>query len=182
MGTSNFYYKNARALYPLFTGMDEDEAEMFDYTEEVQNIAEHIDELFSLDIVENERMDDDRNFPSRSLGRKTIGKYFGDVSVGVRITIIIRAGYYEGACLDYEIDFMDVDTYDSVDAVQNWFEYNVSDMNAGMCAIQERNARKWLSDQADKMADDIEAVFAKIATPYRLVGRASNGETFYEKA
>jgi len=28
----------------------------------------------------------------------------------------------------------------------------------------------------------MEEAFAKIATPHKLIGRASNGETFYEKA
>lgn len=182
MGTSNFYYRNAKALYPLFTGMDEDEAKMFDYVEESQSIAEHIDELFNLDIVEFERHDDDRNFPARSLGRKTIGKYFGDISVGIEVTIILRAGYYEGACLDYEFRYMDVDVYNSVDEVTAWYDYTDTEMNAGMCAIQERNARKWLEEQKDKLTEEIESVFAKITTPYRCIGRASNGETFYEKA
>jgi hypothetical protein len=181
MGTSNFYYRNARALYPLFIGMDEDEAEMFDYDDQVQNIAEHIDELFNLDAVENRVHEMDRNFPSRSLGHKRVSKMFGDVEVDVKITVIIRAGYYEGACLDYEIEYGDSDYYDYIDDIRDWHKYGISDMNAGMCAIQERNARKWLSDQADKMTDEIEAVFAKITTPYRCISRASNGETFYEK-
>jgi hypothetical protein len=179
MGTSNFYYKNARALYPLFTGMDEDEAAMFDYSEECQNIAEHIDELVGMDSVDNDIIHG-TSFQSRSLGHKSYSKSFGDVDIEVRIIAIITSGYYEGACLDWIMEVYQ-DGH-QVDEIGEWKDYTYTDMSAGLCKIQEGNASKWAARMTDKLSDEIEEAFAKIATPYKLIGRASNGETFYQKA
>jgi hypothetical protein len=179
MGASNFSYRNARALYPLFTGMDEDEAEMFDYSDACQDIAEHLDELIGMDSVDNMPIGNHRSYSQRKLGHKSYSKSFGDVDIEVRIVAIITAGYYEGACLDWDIELYQ----DGVETceIEDWKRYTYTDMSAGLCRIQEGNASKWVSKMTDKLTDEMEQAFAKIATPYRLIGRASNGETFYEK-
>jgi hypothetical protein len=182
MGASNFYFKNARALYPLFTDIPEDEQDLFDYTEEGYNIAEYLDELVSLDSVEFEYIGDNRSYPETSLGHKQLSYTFGDFTLYVKIQPVMRAGYYEGACLDYNIiKYRDNNGYefDSIEDISVDSYY--SDMNAGLCAIAQVRAQRMARILTDKLTDSMEEAFAKIATPYKLIGRASNGETFYEK-
>jgi hypothetical protein len=182
MGASNFYFKNARALYPLFTDIPEDEQDMFDYSEEGQNIAEWIDELVGLDSVEFESLGHDRSYPERSLGYKQLSYTFGDFTLYVEIQPVMRAGYYEGACLDYNIKYSDDFGYEFEDIESISVDSYYSDMNEGLCAIARGKAQRMASVLTDKLTDSMEEAFAKIATPHKLIGRASNGETFYEKA
>jgi hypothetical protein len=181
MGASNFYYKNAKRLYPLFTDLSDDESEWFDYSEECQNLAEHIDEIVSLDRVDNEDYGNDRNYEAKRLGHKSISREFGDVSIEVSIIVLIRIGYYEGACLDYEIEVFENGSEQDLDGIGNWYGYGTSRMSAGLCAIQEQNATKWAQKQVDVLSNELEEAFSKITQPYELIGRASNGETFYKK-
>lgn len=184
MGASNFYYKNANRLYPVFTDMDDAEREWFDYSEECLNLAEYIDDEIVFDSIENEPRGYERNYPERLLGYKDVSKTFGDVTVEVRLSVIIRAGYYDGACLDYEFYYFadSIDSESIDDVASDWYEYTDTRMNAGMCAIQQRNAEKWLSKAEAMLTDQIESAFAKVTTPYDRIGTASNGETFYKKS
>ena len=179
MGASNFYFKNARALYPLFTDIQD---EHFDYSEEGQNIAEWIDELVGLDSVEFERIGHNDSYPERSLGYKQLSYTFGDFTLYVEIQPVMRAGYYEGDCLDYNIKYSDDFGYEFEDIESISVDSYYSDMNAGLCAIARGKAQRMASVLTDKLTDSMEEAFARIATPHKLIGRASNGETFYEKA
>lgn len=184
MGTSNFYTKNAGRLYPLFTDLTEDEHAFFDYEEESQFVAEQVSNLLDNDNeIINDYVGNDRNFPERLLIEFKESKVFGDVEIEVNAKVILRAGYYEGANLDYYIEFQDQNNYhnfeDSYDIVIN--HYN-SDMNAGLCSIQTKLARDWAANTREEIENRLEEVFTKITDPYVMVARASNGETFYRKA
>jgi hypothetical protein len=184
MGTSNFYTKNAFRLYPLFTDLTEEESMFFDYKEESQFVAEQVSSLLDNDNnIVNESFGYDRSFPERLLVEFTESKMFGDVEIEVNAKVILRAGYYEGANLDYYVEFQDQNNYDnfedSDDIVIN--HYN-SDMNAGLCSIQTKLARDWAENTSEKIENRLEEVFTKITDPYVMVARASNGETLYRKA
>lgn len=180
MGTSNFYTKNASKLYPLFTDMEEDEREFFDYDRQCEDVAEFIDESnnkYDSSGIVNETNGYDRNFPERELLTLSHSKWFGDVEIEVNLKVIVRAGYYDGANLDYQVscDNFEDASYIVIDS------YN-SDMNAGMCKIQTNNAIAWAEQTQAEMEEYIEAIFAKVTEPYVMIARASNGETFYKKA
>lgn len=175
MGASNFYYKNAGALYPLF--MDRYEDDYFDYQEECQNIAEWIDEKIDAYAVLNEPDSNFNNriYPTRVLATKWYRENFGEVTIEIKLSVVVHAGYYEGACLDYYTemyqDGMELDTYN-----------DISQHNSGhMTMKQLSSARKWAEKTDDEISELCEKVFSEITQPYRKIGTASNGETFYEK-
>lgn len=106
---------------------------------------------------------------------------FGDVEVAVEVHCFARSGYYQGACLDYEVRVNVEDcAVDIEDIKQRFFDCN-SQMNEGMLTIQAKNAEKWASKAEAELANIVEAVFAKCSTQYTKVATFSNGETIYQK-
>ncbi len=180
MGTSNFNYNGVSKLYPVLMELDEhSDTEM--EVEAIAGALEHYLEEFSADV-------EYKYSGSRSghyvLGEITRQRDFGDVCLEVRAQILLNLGYYEGACLDLSIEFYDgsYDWIDDVDYIEDWKDCNLSEMNAGLCKIQEANSRKYATAQTEALSEVIEQAFSKITTPYQMIGRASNGETFYQKA
>ena len=55
-------------------------------------------------------------------------------------------------------------------------------MNKGLQVLQNRNATKWAEKTKTELIELIEEVFTKVSQPLNVLGTASNGETFYEKA
>ena len=184
MGTSNFYTKNADRLYPLFTGLTEEESMFFDYKEESQFVAEQVSSLLDNDnFIINERLSEGRNFSEHLLVEFKESKIFGDVEIEVNAKVILRAGYYEGANLDYYVEFQDQNNYDNFeDSDDIVIDHYNSDMNAGLCSIQTKLARDWAESTREEIENRLEEVFTKITESYVMVARASNGEIFYRKA
>ena len=205
MGTSNFYYRNASKVFAIGLDyeqpiLDEDgnetdemesvSCETWEYDEQRDYIFELLKEFHGkngFDVFQNERRSqlDNSNFSAGYIATISKQKYFGDVNCDVEINCFYRCGYYEGACLDWEIvaDFEGI-TYDKRDVdVLDIFAESVytRTMNAGMLKIQGTNAQKWFDKTINEMINIVEDCFTKGSTTFQRVATFSNGETIYEK-
>jgi hypothetical protein len=195
MGASNFHYVNASRCFSICEsyempvldddGNETDETETFypdsdDFDCEIDNIKSILKEAGeSFWGVETRSREELRSYPTTFIGTIYRQKSFGDIEVGIEVHCFARSGYYQGACLDYEVQ-LKIDGYE-VDDVEEHFKTANSSMNEGMLTIQAKNAEKWASKAEAELANVAEAVFAKCSTQYTKVATFSNGETIYQK-
>lgn len=193
MGTSNFYYKNTSKVFVVCENYENEDGEIvapesFEIDMEFENIIKQLKEnkgefnFYKYDKLQSEH--ELRSFPSTYLGTLYKSKKFGDIDCEIEINIFVRSGYYEAACLDWEIKITihcETFTFDEVNDISVYFpDYN-SNMNKGMLTIQGKNCVKWLKKTKEKLVDSVEKIFENCSSTYNLVGRFSNGETIYEK-
>lgn len=128
--------------------------------------------------------DNDRNFHGRSMGYLGKEKLYGDVRIEVRIQLMLRSGYYEGANLDYNDAEIRIDGYDAGDIsdVSEGFDYASSNLNAGLRKILAAKAAKWAEASLEEIVQEAERLFTELTTPLVVTARFSNGETWYQKA
>ena len=145
-----------------------------------ETAQEEIKELKNIWYKEESGSDNDRNYCATDLFSFNTSKMFGDIEVEVSIIGQIVSAYYEGASLDFAVEFND-EEYTNDEPDFEWlFEYQ-SDMNKGLQVLQNRNAIKWAEKAKTELIELIEEVFTKVSQPLNVLGTASNGETFYEK-
>lgn len=124
--------------------------------------------------------DNDRNYCATDLFSFNTSKMFGDIEISVKVIGQIVSAYYEGASLDFAVEFND-EEYTNDEPDFEWlFEYN-SNINKGLQVLQNRNAIKWAEKAKTELIELIEEVFTQVSQPLNVIGTASNGETFYEK-
>ena len=104
---------------------------------------------------------------------------FGDIEIEVKIIGQIVSAYYEGASLDFVIEF-NGEEYNNNEPNFYW-DFDNSDMNRGLQVLQDRNATKWAEKKATELKELIEEVFTKVSEPLNVVASFSNGETIYQK-
>lgn len=125
--------------------------------------------------------DNDRNYCATNLFSFNTSKMFGDIEVEVSIIGQIVSAYYEGASLDFAVEF-NSEEYTNDEPDFEWlFEYQ-SEMNKGLQVLQNRNAIKWAEKTKTELIELIEEVFTKVSQPLNVVASFSNGETIYAKA
>jgi hypothetical protein len=203
MSTGNFYYKNASKVFAIGLSyeqpiLDEDGNETdenesvscdeFQYQEQIANVQYHMEEnkgKFSYSDYEQKSQSDNRNFSARFVGSLSASKYFGDVNIDIQINAFSRSGYYEGACLDWELCVnVDSTSYEDVDEIEYDFENGYvrsNNMNEGMLKIQAKNAQKWANKVKAELIEAVEKAFEKSSTCFVRVATFSNGETIYQK-
>ena len=152
-----------------------------DFKEYLKETAqEEVKELKNIWYKEESGSDNDRNYCATDLFSFNTSKMFGDIEISVKVIGQIVSAYYEGASLDFAVEFND-EEYTNDEPDFEWlFEYQ-SDMNKGMQVLQNRNAVKWAEKTKTELIELIEEVFTKVSQPLNVLGTASNGETFYEK-
>ena len=152
-----------------------------DFKEYLRETAEEeIKELKNIWYKEENGSDNDRNYCATDLFSFNTSKMFGDIEISVKVIGQIVSAYYEGASLDFAVEFND-EEYTNDEPDFEWlFEYQ-SDMNKGLQVLQNRNAIKWAEKTKTELIELIEEVFTKVSQPLNVLGTASNGETFYEK-
>ena len=145
-----------------------------------ETAKEEIKELKNIWYKEENGSDNDRNYCATDLFSFNTSKMFGDIEISVKVIGQIVSAYYEGASLDFAVEFND-EEYTNDEPDFEWlFEYQ-SDMNKGLQVLQNRNAIKWAEKTKTELIELIEEVFTKVSQPLNVLGTASNGETFYEK-
>ena len=152
-----------------------------DFKEHLKETAqEEIKELKNIWYKEENGSDNDRNYCATDLFSFNTSKMFGDIEVEVSIIGQIVSAYYEGASLDFAVEFND-EEYTNDEPDFEWlFEYQ-SDMNKGLQVLQNRNAIKWAEKTKTELIELIEEVFTKVSQPLNVVASFSNGETIYAK-
>jgi ASC-1-like (ASCH) protein len=125
--------------------------------------------------------DNDRNYCATDLFSIRSSKMYGDIEISVKVIGQIVSAYYEGASLDFSVEFND-EEYTNDEPDFEWlFEYQ-SEMNKGLQVLQNRKATIWAEKETEKMKNLIEEIFTEVSQPLNVIGTASNGETFYAKA
>lgn len=152
-----------------------------DFKEYLKETAqEEVKELKNIWYKEESGSDNDRNYCATDLFSFNTSKMFGDIEISVKVIGQIVSAYYEGASLDFTVEFND-EEYTNDEPDFEWlFEYQ-SEMNKGLQVLQNRNAIKWAEKTKTELIELIEEVFTKVSQPLNVLGTASNGETFYEK-
>lgn len=164
MGTNNFLNKNASNIFACEL---QDE---FSYEDLKEILTEEIDAVFNIEFDKEQSQDDERNFP---------GVYLGDINhdyrdCTLRLKPIIRAGYYDGCNLDYDIEFMCGQDYcDSLNDLKIDLEYFGKPTKAII-----NNFKK----QLPLMIKKLEKVFATNSTPLNKIGGFSDGTAIYKES
>ena len=127
--------------------------------------------------LEEEGSDNDRNYCATNLFSYSISKMFGDIEIEVKIIGQIVSAYYEGASLDFVVEFNGEEN----EELDFYWDFDNSDMNRGLQVLQNRNAVKWAEKTKTELIKLIEEVFTKVSEPLNVVASFSNGETIYQK-
>lgn len=195
MGASNFYNKNASNVYAVLmdyedvvfdeNGNETEETQMvqcesWDYEDLVDYVNELMDEQKLFKVSDRVEFGNNRNYEGTAIKSFVSYKTFGNVEVEVLLTAVIRSGYYEGANLDWELNYYAGSGYD--DILDLTYEFESQNDNQGMAKIQCRNAEKWATKEGERMVEALEDIFTQISNPLQVVARFSNGETIYAKA
>ena len=128
--------------------------------------------------LEEEGSDNDRNYCATNLFSYSTSKMFGDIEIEVKIIGQIVSAYYEGASLDFVVEFNGEEN----EEVEFYWDFDNSDMNRGLQVLQNKNAIKWAEKTKTELIELIEEVFTKVSEPLNVVASFSNGETIYQKA
>ena len=127
--------------------------------------------------LEEEGSDNDRNYCATNLFSYSTSKMFGDIEIEVSIIGQIVSAYYEGASLDFVVEFNGEEN----EELDFYWDFDNSDMNKGLQVLQNRNAIKWAEKTKTELIELIEEVFTKVSMPLNVVASFSNGETIYQK-
>lgn len=184
MGTANFYNQNASKYFVIEdkTGEDEENDYEFIFDETIEMVKDLLDTSAS----ENKRyfdsdkadIDRNRNFDSTSLGSYIDEFDYCNSNIKIKILPIIRCGYYSGANLDFEKEFViDSDTYTELSEVLD----HIREYGSNVFKLNLSNFEKKASELEKSMINEVEKQFEKITEPYVCIGRFSNGEALYEK-
>jgi hypothetical protein len=194
MGASNFYNRNANNVYAVLMDyedvvFDEDgneteetqmvQCESWDYDNLIDYVTELMDEQKLFKAVDRVEFYNNRNYEATGIKSLASYKTFGNVEVEVLLTAVIRSGYYEGANLDWELNYYAGSGYD--DILDLTYEFESQNENQGMAKIQKRNAEKWATKIGEQMVEELERIFTQVSKPLEVVARFSNGETFYKE-
>ena len=153
-----------------------------DFKEYLRETAqEEAKELKTIWYKEESGSDNDRNYCATNLFSYFTSKMFGDIEIEVRIIGQIVSAYYEGASLDFVVEFNGEEYINDKPDFEWLFEYQ-SEMNKGLQVLQNKNAVKWAEKTKTELIELIEEVFTKVSEPLNVVASFSNGETIYQKA
>ena len=128
--------------------------------------------------LEESGSDNDRNYCATNLFSYSISKMFGDIEIEVKIIGQIVSAYYEGASLDFVVEFNGEEN----EELDFYWDFDNSDMNRGLQVLQNKNVIKWAEKTKTELIELIEEVFTKVSQPLNVVASFSNGETIYQKA
>ena len=127
--------------------------------------------------LEEDGSHNDRNYCATNLFSYSTSKMFGDIEIEVRIIGQIVSAYYEGASLDFVVEFNGEEN----EELDFYWDFDNSDMNRGLQVLQNKNAIKWAEKTKTELIELIEEVFTKVSEPLNVVASFSNGETIYQK-
>lgn len=214
MGTGNFYVKNASKVYAVLMNYEtevlDDEGEVavdengdtimeyrspdeWDVDCELDYIKERIEDTlkddFMVSLYEGQKYKDvGISFSSIYLAQ--IEKYYHVEECGFDVYFLLTAfltnGYYEGACLDWEIetylenyciDYQDLSDIGS--SVNDYAERYLEEDSVNVTDVSIK-IQNWLTENINKAITDLEKVYAEVSTPMQVFASFSNGETMYK--
>ena len=170
--------------------------EIDEFKEYVREQAENKVKSLPYEYRFEDECGNERNYTSFELFSFRTSKSYGDISVDIKIVGQLVGAYYEDASLNFEVyidnggEWVALEngyyTTTEADILEDLFapnyEHYYSDMNRGLRRILMNKAVKWAEKEVETLKNLIEEVFTQVSQPLNVIGTASNGETFYEKA
>ena len=195
MGTPNFANpENASCVYVV--GFD-DKGDCVDEDFYYDNLAEFInylmDELIEKEKDKNlsyyhcwydEKWDGNRNYSGRYIGELDYNFFYLGIDITITVKLKVINGYYEGANLDYEIEYSDESQYyeDYIKLVKSVKEYPEDyGLNNGLVAIHAWRLENKLDEVRDKLTSMVESIYKRASQPYYKSAQFSNGEAIYSR-
>jgi len=202
MGTCNFYKVNAKHTYAVLMNREEpiidDEGNETDEMEsvpaedwDVENLKECIIEKVKASkkgelydhthYIQSEH--DNRNFSATAICGIYQSKYWKNAHARVQVNMFYRCGYYEGACLDWEmhIELCDNGQGENTEVDPQDLVY-WSDCSEKMAEYLAPKVQKWIEKQVEALTNEAERIFSEVADhTLNKVATFSNGEAVYEK-
>ena len=184
MGTANFCLKNARGYYVTEREIDDLYLEGFETLcgwSDISRCKKYEDYFGSYPGLYIMEKDFSFVLPGGSIAELTA-------------KIVYRAGYYEAANIDWEIsagpyvgkysDYSDGEDFSREIAAELLEQcYNFDGWNKGFCAIMRPRFVNDIQKAVETVISECEQICAAVCDDkYICIGRASNGEAFYEKA
>ena len=143
----------------------------------------------------NKWYDLDRNYPSKLIGRIRIDSTLDTkdeyIEHSTYVDLFITSGYYQGATLDFAIDFFDEyqGDYPFDDFIKDWKlemlnsikkeKGKVTDQDEERIEKNAERIRNYWNGIVSRIVKDIIKVYEKHTQSLCVVARFSNGETFY---
>lgn len=182
MGTSNFWVKNASKYFVVEFEENEETGEVYEfaYDDAVEDLRSLFSEKFSGDFSTSRV----KSYQGEGtlIGDLTISKDYQGFEVYVRVNIIIRSGYYSGANLDYEFEFVVYDSNDEIDVDYIYrdltYMYHFSEK---MGLLRASQIVKFFESASIKYTSIIETIFGSYTDVYVRVGGFSDGTSVYTK-
>lgn len=174
MSTANFLNNNAYYIY-AYENFEFQEV----YNDFIEQVQEEFRAEFNKDFVEEDSFETGlRSYPGKIFGHLYPDFIYDglDTYVDICMVLISRSGYYFGGNLDWNITItVDSIAWDYGDEIE--LEYFSDEERRE----HEPKFRKQLDTFLEGLIEQVEKIYERMTTPLRCVGRASNGEAFYEK-
>jgi len=169
MSTSNFHNVNASRVFACELEND------YDYQDLKDNLESELSQLDEYQDGGHDRHEL-RSFPSHVLGSLNTNGYWGGICIEVRVSAIIRSGYYAGCNLDWALQYST--------GGSDWvYSLDQDDLNyEGLNNQQATRAINWVNQVTEELITKLEKIYKDYSIPLRVVATFSNGETVYEKA
>lgn len=121
---------------------------------------------------------------------------FCGVPYEVRLDVLLKPGYYEGAYLDGRLfidgveydSFFDIDADECADMLEQGLwdtdqacQYRSTGQVRGFCRMQAANLARRFEKTYNKLLADVEKAVAPCTDKLAAVATFSNGETWYER-
>ena len=192
MATNNFHFKNTKQVYAI-EDIETDDWEVSEMYWEDKELAikEDLEKLgFDVDLGTIWLDRDSRILGSKEVWNKKGKRLEVNGYWGYKLKAVIRAGYYSGANLDWELVFMnyngtEMETFDCTDILEDldylfgeyWLGGNKEKREKFAKMIEKEIKRK-----LDKDIKELEKVYKQHSIVLNHKGSFSNGEAIYEIA
>ena len=182
MATGNFFNNNASDIFAIFQQNEYDDFIYDDVKDSVYNdLDAYIKKSNAYSVHSNNYYRD-----ATIINKVSITDEVAGVPLTVSIELLMRSGYYEGANLDYEINYnIDSIEFDDItDAFQAYIDVATYtfDLSKGLATIQARHATNRLETLSDELIENVEKILKDNCTHVLQVSaRFTNGETWYSE-
>ena len=184
MSTPNFDCKNTSKIYAIEGNEDFAQYECQECLEE-----------FNWDLCDEYDRHSNRNYPTSIIGEKTKCIFVAGASIDITAQAKIVAGYYSGACFDfdcrlvvYDRDGYRVSDYDDLDDINKYMDEEAIKEddwtgNKGLSVIHAQRIIAKIQATIDELKEEAEKSFADSCDDcLACVAVFSNGEAIYKRA
>lgn len=185
MATGNFHNVNASKVFAVSI----EDADCF--SELQQSLYFALEKLTKEKPVQmmHQGNDEDelRSYPSHVIEAIGMTKMFCGVEFIVKITVVVRSGYYHDCNLDWFLEYTtngslytDYQIFTLPEIESILVDYGT--IKEGLVKRMAPYALKHIETMTTQLTEMVEEMFTEYSTPMNVVARFSNGETLYEKA